>query len=142
MFTPMKNLLLALLLLNVTSCGCWGENSNSKACVVARQIVDCTVDAAKNLGPVAAGILETYVIGNADPDWAAIDLRLEGAGVADAGCILAQLENDFFAKSGASAMYAAKAKGVSSHFTTWKTAHGLGNVKFKIKNPDGTVVTR
>ena len=49
-------------------------------------------------------------------DWAALELKLEGAGFKDGGCVIAQLENEIVGKAAASPGRAAHAKaGTRAH---------------------------
>lgn len=120
-------------------CYCWqASHRNEPACVVVHQVIDCTVDTAKDLTPAVAGIVMTYLQGTTEPDWAALLLRLESMGLRDAGCVLAQVENDFMRPSVGPKLdlaRAARSKDFGDRFLAWKLTHGLTGVKFKL--PDG-----
>jgi len=124
---PLAGVLLA-------SCACFGpEKKDSLGCIIVRQIIDCTVDVVKDLAPSVAGIVGSYINGAGTPDWDALLVRLEALGIRDAGCILAQLENDFITKPQSGPDAAMKAKGAMDAFAQWKAKHGISSdVKFKI----------
>ena len=133
--------LLPFLFITLTGCACWQpEHKNDPKCIVVRQIVDCTTDAIKDMGPVVAGLIGGLINGNTNVDWDMVLSRLEGAGIKDAGCILANLENDFMTKPAASPEYAQRAKMVHDGFASWKAKHGLADAKFKVKSNGGTVL--
>lgn len=117
--------------LSVSGCYCWQPaHRNETACVVAHQTVDCTVDAVKDLVIPIAGLVMVYVQGTSTPDWGSILQRLEGLGLRNAACVLAQLEKDF-AKPAAGPVQA-KAKDVRDQVMAWRLSHDLVGVQFKL----------
>jgi len=130
------SLLIAFMLLN-TGCACWKpEGKNDPKCIVLREVVDCTTGALKDLGPALGGVLAVLMSGNTEIDWNVILDRLKGAGLTDAGCILAELQKDFMGKPAASPQYTAKMKVVQDVFTGWKVKNKMSGVKFKVLNAD------
>ena len=128
---PVAALLLPFLLIGMTSCACWTpEHRNDKGCAVLHQIIDCTTDVIKDLAPSVVGIITNSINGNSSPDWDGLLQRLEGMGIKDGGCILAQLENDFITKPGASPEHMLKAKQVSSMLEKFKEHKQLKDVKY------------
>lgn len=122
-------------------CACWKPEGRAiKACVVVRQVVDCTTAEIKDIGPVVSKILGGLISGGATVDWDMILARLEGAGLKDAGCIIANLQNDFVSKPAASPQYAERAKMIQVGFEQWKTKHDMVSVKFKLLVDGGKTV--
>lgn len=153
-FAPIRfGLILATVLIG-TSCGCLSSTNTSTACLVERQIVDCTTGNVATIGPIAADILSEYLAGGGAPDWTTVESELEDAAVSDVGCILSHLEDDFLTPGPqptslpVSLLAAhldmsqrlALATDVSSHFASWKVAHQIGEVGFKIKTHGGQIV--
>lgn len=137
-------LFLATLPLLFAGCACWQpQHAQDKACVVLRQVVDCTETAAVTVGPALAGLVQSLVTGG-QMDWSKVESIAESLGFKDGGCFLAQLENDFTSQAGAapgSAM-AKHAQSASNALVAWKTKHASLDLKFKVKGADGKASLR
>jgi len=127
----------ALALVLLPSCSCWlPEKAQDKGCIVTRQLVDCTQGAVITSGPALAAIVKN-LIASGVMDWDAVIQAAAGMGFKDAGCFLAQLENDFLvtAQSSGEAVASSKAKTAENIFQTWKITHEVTDVKFVVFNP-------
>jgi len=122
----------------VSSCACWAEKANTKECIIARQVVDCTVGSIKDAGKSFIPVIISLISGGS-PDWGAILTQLEGAGLANAGCIITMLQNDFSPK--AKAMDSEKRKAMDEAIAAWR-AKNLPNVQFKVLGPNGQPVLK
>lgn len=139
---PILSLLaLVVALTALPGCGCFTpEKRNEPACAVLHQVIDCTTDALKNIGPVVAAMIRTYVSDpNQTPNWDGLIGALEGAGIKDGGCIVAQLMADFIGKPSADPMRMVRAKEALSAFERYKFRHQIAGVKYKVI-VDGKVV--
>jgi len=126
----------------VAGCACYTPQArNDKTCIVLHQIIDCTQDAAlQNLAPLAVAIIGEILNNQQSPNWPAIEARIEGAGIKDGGCILAQLEADFAGRPTADKERATKAKAVSDMLLRFKEKRGMLDVKYKVKVGDKVVL--
>lgn len=137
-------LVLAASLMSVSGCSCWTQQQkmNTPACVIARQVVSCTGNAVMSgMGQVAVDIIQAYIQTNPKPDWHFLEQKLEGAGISDGGCIIAQIEADLGVKAMASPDLAPKYEGVHDLLLTWKIDHHIVGVKFQVTRSDGKLVT-
>jgi hypothetical protein len=122
-------------------CYCWQAAHQSEAkCIVAHQAVDCTTQNVNVLEPAALALI-TDLIGGTSIDWNAIAQRLEAFGFTDAGCLLAQLQNDFL-QSGAAAKPEMQDRigHIQTALAALKRRHQGDAVRFRVKRVDGTVV--
>jgi len=135
-------LFFATLSLLLSSCYCWEPaHVQEPKCVIAHQIVDCTVGSITSLAPSLIGVFRD-LINSGQMDWGQVGQTAAGMGFKDAGCFLAALENDFISKAKASPAMAPKAKMVSDGFIDWKVKQGVVGVRFKLKNEAGAEVLR
>lgn len=108
-----------------SGCACWGEKKDTKACIVARQALDCTMAAIKDLAPAAVAFV-TGAIASGSPIWDDVLQALRTQGIQDGTCIIASVLNDFVARPAASPQRAA----LLDSFHKW-----LPGVKVKL--PEG-----
>ena len=135
-------LVLAMLTLLLPGCYCWeAAHVREPKCVVAHQVVDCTVNSITSLAPSLIGVF-TGLIRNGQMNWDQVAQSAEGMAFKDAGCFLGALENDFLKKASASPLMAPKAKMVSDGFIQWKMKNNALGVKFKFKTEEGKEVLR
>lgn len=140
----MKSMMLAALVCFATSCTCWGSNSNTKACVVVRDVVDCTESGVEssiaNFEPILIYLIDTLTGVGAILDWADIGADLINLGFQDGGCIMAALQRDLatkVAKMGAdkspllSNMMKQK-NALDAWWEPYKAANYGANVQFKM----------
>lgn len=81
----------------LSGCACFRPSSdeyNSKKCVVARQVLDCTKDSLVGLLPLLPGIAVALMSGQ-PIDWQAVAQGAQDKGLANAACILAAIRVDF-----------------------------------------------
>lgn len=133
---PILSLLaLVMALTTLPGCGCFTpEKRNDPVCVVLHQVIDCSVDVVqKNLGPAVVALIRTYVGDPSQtPNWDGLITALEGAGIKDGGCIIAQLMADFIGKPTADPARMLRAKEAISAFDRYKIKHNLVGVKYKV----------
>jgi len=134
-------MLLSIASLVLPSCACDApEKRNTIGCAVLHQVIDCTVDAAlSNLGPAAAAIIAQATSGG-PVNWDNLLASLEGAGIKDGGCLIAQLQNDFAIKAASSPQHADNMKAGQSALTRYKIKNKLVGVKYRVKGTDGKTV--
>ena len=91
--------LVCALALSLVGCACFRPASpeyNGKACVVERQVLDCTKGSAMSLLPLVPSIVLAIVSG-VPVDWVAIGLAAGKGGLANVACIAAAIEADYMA---------------------------------------------
>lgn len=141
---PILSILAIVLALGtLSSCQCFQpETRNTPACAVLHQIIDCTKDAVlSNLSPPIAALIRSYLSDpNQTPNWDGLISALEGAGIKDGGCIIAQLMADFVNKPSSDPMRMVRAKEALSALDRYKARHNIAGVKYKVM-VDGKAVT-
>lgn len=92
--------ILLMLLAFTASCACWKPESpdyNAPKCVIARQVIDCSVSSVRGMLPAVIGILGPLLVGGV-ADWSVVLDRLIGQGIENGMCIIAALQADFMMK--------------------------------------------
>ncbi len=135
-------LVLGLLFAQIAGCACFKPEApdyNSKACVVARQVVDCTKGSVIGLIMAVGPALAVAILSGAPIDLAHIAEQAEKGAIGNGLCLLAALEADLI-KPGASSPRLAVARG-QSHDALSALAHrlyGPGPVAIKVPLSGGT----
>jgi hypothetical protein len=133
----MKTIATALFVVMLSGCACWSSDAkNSPGCIVAHDVVDCTVDAVKEYAPIfgtiLAGIISSGVPADQIP-WDTIVSQVEALGIKDGGCFLAELKNLLFGAKGASPAFLTVRKSVGDALNSYKMKKfNTLNVRFKI----------
>jgi len=144
--TKLHSLIIGFLLVSLSGCACWTdkEKMNTPACIVAHDVVDCTLSAVEGSIPYFVNIIGSLINGGMDPNnipWDDIATQAEAMGIKDGGCLLAELKQLVFSKMQASPAMASASKKLSDTLDAYKKKHfGNTSVKFKIKTNDGKVV--
>lgn len=155
----MNNKIVSLLLglslcgflFSLSGCACWTDASknNTPGCIVAHEIVDCSVGAVESAMPYFVNIIGGLINGGVDPSnipWDNIVKQAEAMGIKDGGCFLAELKNQFFGPAAEEPMRMAMGSSMAGTklsalrqkttdlLTDYKVKHLSANVRFRIKD--------